>query len=188
VAALIYSAIASLDGYVADEHGNFDWAAPGPEVHGFINELERPVGTYLYGRRMYETMVVWDDPDAFADQPAHMREFSQVWRAADKVVYSTTLEAPSSDRTRIERSFDPDAVRRMKAEAAADLTVGGAGLAAQAIAAGLVDEYQLFLAPIIVGGGNPALPSGVRVKLELLAERRFANGVAYLRYRAPEPA
>jgi dihydrofolate reductase len=186
VAELIYSAIASLDGYVADEDGTFEWAAPGEEVHRFINDLERPVGTYLYGRGMYDVMVVWDDPDAFADKPDYIRDYSQVWRAADKVVYSRTLEAPSSDRTRIERDFDPEAVRRMKSEAERDLTIGGPGLAAQAIATGLVDECHLFLTPIIIGGGKPALPSGVRVKLELLDQRRFASGVAYLRYRAVE--
>jgi dihydrofolate reductase len=183
VAELIYSAITSLDGYIEDEHGKFDWAAPGEEVHTFINELERSVGTYLYGRRMYETMVAWEDTEAFADQPPYMREFAQIWQAADKVVYSRTLERALSDRTRIERDFDPEAIRRIKAEARRDLTVGGSELAAQAIAAQLVDEIHLFLAPIVVGGGNPSLPSGVRVELELIDERRFGSGFVYLRYR-----
>jgi dihydrofolate reductase len=184
VAELIYLAISSLDGYVADEDGNFDWAEPDEEVHSFINELARAVGTHLYGRRMYETMVAWENADAFADQPAYTQEFAEIWQAADKVVYSTTLEAASSARTLIERDFDPEAVRRIKAEARRDLTVGGPELAAQAIAAGLVDECQLFLAPIVVGGGKPSLPSGVRVELELIDERRFGSGFVYLRYRA----
>jgi dihydrofolate reductase len=181
VAKLIYSAIASLDGYVADEDGKFDWAAPGEEVHSFINDLERPVGTYLYGRRMYEVMAVWE---TLADDAPAMRDFAQIWRAADKVVYSRTLEAVSSVRTRLERDFDPDAIRQLKSAAARDIGVGGAELAGQAIRAGLVDEIQLFLTPILVGGGTPALPDDVGVKLELLDERRFADGVVYLHYRA----
>jgi dihydrofolate reductase len=176
---LIYSAIASLDGYVADEHGTFEWAAPDEEVHAFLNELERPIGTYLYGRRMYETMVPWEELDG--GSPA-ARDFAAIWRAADKVVYSTTLAEVSSSRTRLERTFDPEVVRAMKAEG--DVSVGGAHLAAQALAAGLVDEIQLYLAPVVVGGGNPALPGGVRMQLELLDERRFAGGFVYLRYRA----
>ena len=176
---LIYSALASLDGYVADEDGRFDWAEPDEEVHTFLNDLERPVGTYLYGRRMYEVLVAWETS---TDQTPHIRDFAEIWRAADKVVYSRTLAAPSSARTRIERDFDPEAVRRMKA-AGRDLTVGGPELAAHAFKAGLVDECQLFLAPIVVGGGNQALPDKVRVRLELLDERRFGNGVVYLRYR-----
>jgi dihydrofolate reductase len=183
VAKLIYSAITSLDGYVADENGNFDWAAPDEEVHAFVNDLERPVGTYLYGRRMYEAMRVWETAHTFADQRPVMQDFAQIWQAADKIVYSTTLDAVSSARTRIEREFDPDAVRQLKAGAERDLTVGGPDLAAQAIRAGLVDEWQLFLTPIVVGGGNPSLPDDVRVNLELLDERRFAGGVVHLRYR-----
>jgi dihydrofolate reductase len=184
VAKLIYSAIASLDGYVADEDGNFDWAAPDEEVHAFVNELERPVGTYLYGRRMYEVMVYWETADTLADQsPPPEGDFAEIWRAADKVVYSKTLERPASARTRIEREFDPEAVRRLKASAERDLSVGGPDLAAQAIKAGLVDELHLFVTPIIVGGGTPWLPDGVRVKLELLDERRFGSGVVYLQYR-----
>jgi dihydrofolate reductase len=181
VAKLIYSAIASLDGYVADEDGKFDWAAPGEEVHSFINDLERPVGTFLYGRRMYEVMAVWE---TLADDAPAMRDFAQIWRAADKVVYSRTLEAVSSARTRLERDFDPEAIRQLKSAAARDIGVGGSELAGQAIRAGLVDEIQLFLTPILVGGGKPALPDDVRVKLELLDERRFADGVVYLHYRA----
>jgi dihydrofolate reductase len=181
MADLIYSAITSLDGYVADEDGNFDWAAPGEEVHAFVNDLERPVGTYLYGRRMYDVMLAWETMDV-ADEPPVMKDFAQLWRAADKVVYSTTLEVASSARTRIERDFDPEAVRRMKASARRDISVGGPNLAGQALAAGIVDEVQLFLNPVVVGGGTPSLPDGVSVKLDLLDERRFAGGVVYLRY------
>jgi dihydrofolate reductase len=176
---LIFSAIASLDGYVADAQGSFDWSMPDDEVHAFVNDLERPIGTYLYGRRMYEVLSVWET----IDDPAPVaRDFAQLWRAADKVVYSTTLAEPSTARTRIERAFVPEAVRAMKAAAQRDLTVGGPGLAAHAFAAGLVDEIQLFLSPIVVGGGTPALPDGVRLPLELAEERRFANGVVFLRY------
>jgi dihydrofolate reductase len=179
---LIYSAIASLDGYVAGADGNFDWAAPDEEVHRFVNELERPVGTYLYGRRMYETMAVWETMDADPGLDAFMRDFAAIWRGADKVVYSRTLETVASARTRIEPEFDPEAVRRLKAEAERDITVGGADLAGQALAADLVDELQLLIAPVIVGGGTPALPDGVRLDLELREERRFANGTVFLRY------
>ena len=183
MAKLIYSAITSLDGYVADEDGNFDWAVPDEEVHTFVNDLQRPVGTYLCGRRMYEVMVAWETADTLADQPPYTQDFAQIWQAADKIVYSTTLETVSSARTRIERDFDPEAVRRMKATAGPDLTVAGPDLAAQAFKAGLVDECHLFLAPIVVGGGNRSLPNNVRVKLELLDERRFGNGTVHLRYR-----
>lgn len=183
MAKLIYSAITSLDGYVADEHGRFDWSAPDEEVHAFVNELERSVGTYLYGRRMYEVMVPWENPDTFVDEAPVIREYAALWQAADKVVYSTTLEAVSSSRTRIERAFDPDVIREMKS-GARDLSVGGPELAAQAIEAGLVDELHLFLSPIVVGGGTPSLPDGMRLELELLSERRFGNGVVQLHYRA----
>ena len=177
---LIYSAIASLDGYVEDESGKFDWAAPDDEVHAFVNDLERSVGTYLYGRRMYETMVAWESID---DGQPFMRDYAEIWRAADKVVYSRSLESASSARTRIERDFEPDAVRRLKETAGADISIGGAELAGQAIKAGLVDEYHLFLVPVLVGGGKRAFPDGVRLELELLGERRFGSGVVYLRHR-----
>jgi dihydrofolate reductase len=183
MARLIYSAITSVDGYVADEDGNFDWAAPDEEVHAFVNDLERRVGTYLYGRRMYEVMVYWETADAVADQPPVVRDFAQIWQAADKIVYSTTLETASSARTRIEREFDPDAVRRLKAAAGRDLSVGGPHLAAQALRAGLVDECHLFVTPMVVGGGTQSLPNNVRVTLELLDERRFGSGVVHLHYR-----
>ena len=183
IAKLIYSAIASLDGYVADEEGNFDWAAPDGEVHRFVNDLERAVGTYLYGRRMYEVMSSWETAPVDADQPAVVRDFAQIWQAADKIVYSKTLERVSTARTRIERDLDPEAVRMLKATAARDISVGGPELAAQAIEAGLVDELQLFVTPVVVGGGKQSLPDNVRLRLELLDERRFDSGVVYLRYR-----
>ena len=180
MAKLIYSAITSLDGYTADEDGNFDWAAPDDEVHGFVNDLERRVGTYLYGRRMYGVMVAWETMD---DLPPLLQDYAEIWQAADKIVYSKTLETVSSARTRLERDFDPEAVRQLKAQAERDLTVGGPDLAAQAIKAGLVDEFHLFLTPIVVGGGNQSLPDEVRLELELLDERRFDNGVVHLHYR-----
>ena len=175
---LVYSVIASLDGYIADEDGNFDWAEPDEEVHRFVNDLQRPVGTNLMGRRMYEVMAYWETAPTDAGYG-----FARIWQAADKIVYSRTLETTASPRTRIERDFDPEAVRRLKHEASADLTVGGPHLAAQAFAAGLVDECQLFLSPVVVGGGNRAFPDGLRQRLELLEERRFGNGTVYLRYR-----
>jgi dihydrofolate reductase len=184
MAKLIYSAITSLDGYVADEQGKFDWAEPDEEVHRFVNELERPVGTYLYGRRMYEVMVFWETAHTLADQPPFFQDFAEIWQAADKIVYSRTLDTVSSARTRIVPEFDAEGVRRLKAVAQRDITVGGSDLAAQAIEAGLVDEFDLFLAPIVVGGGKRALPDDVRVQLELLDECRFGNGVIYLHYRA----
>lgn len=183
MAKLIYSAITSLDGYVEDEDGNFDWAMPDDEVHAFINDLERQVGTYLYGRRMYETMLIWETPELLPDQQPLMWDFAQVWQATDKIVFSKTLETVSSARTRIERAFEPETVRRMKEESAErDITVGGADLAAQAFKAGLVDECHLFLTPIVVGGGKRSLPNHVRLQLELRAERRFDNGVVHLHY------
>src|SRR5919204_567245 len=184
---LIYSAITSLDGYVADERGNFDWAAPDDEVHRFVNDLERPVGTYLYGRRMYDVMRYWETAHTISDQPRVMLDFAQIWQSADKVVYSKTLKTASSARTRIEPDFDPAAVRRMKAAATKDISVGGPHLAAEAIQPGLVDELQLFVTPVVVGGGNRALPDGVRVNLELLEERRFANGTVFLHYKLIAP-
>jgi dihydrofolate reductase len=186
MAKLIYSAITSLDGYVADEDGNFDWAEPDEEVHSFVNDLERPVGTYLYGRRMYEVMVYWETAHTLADQPPFIQDFAEIWQAADKIVYSKTLEAVSSARTRIERDFDPEAVRQLKGSAGRDITIGGPELAAQAIKAGLVDEHHLLVAPIVVGGGKQCLPDNVRLKLELLDERRFGNGSVHLHYRTQD--
>jgi dihydrofolate reductase len=188
MANLIYSAIASLDGYVEDAHGRFDWSAPDEEVHAFVNDLERPVGTYLYGRRMYEVMTYWETaPTDDAAEPVAC-DFARIWQAADKVVYSRTLQQVASARTRIEHDFDAEAVRALKAGAERDLAVGGAALAGQAIAAGLVDECHLFLNPIVIGGGKRALPDGVRWPLELVGERRFAGGVVHLHYRAPSAA
>lgn len=180
---LIYSTIMSLDGYIADEDGNFDWAAPDEEVHSFVNDLERPIGTYLYGRRMYETMTYWESVPDLAREPVCVQDFAEIWRAATKVVYSTTLEAASSARTRIEREFDPDAVRQLKASAARNIRIGGPGLASHAFAAGLVDACQVFVAPVVVGGGTRSLPERVRCRLELLDERRFGSGFAFLHYR-----
>jgi dihydrofolate reductase len=179
MAKLIYSAIASLDGYVNDADGRFDWAAPDADVHACVNDEERPIGTYLYGRRMYEVMTFWETMDE--PEPV-MRDYAQVWRAAEKIVYSRTLDGVSTARTRLERELDPEAVRALKHER--DLSIGGAHLAAEAIRAGLVDECRLYLNPIVVGGGTRALPDDVRWPLELLDERRFDNGVVYLRYRA----
>jgi dihydrofolate reductase len=183
MAKLIYMAISSLDGYVADEEGNFDWAMPDDEVFSFVNDFERPVGTYLYGRRLYELMTGWETAHTRADQSPLMLDFAQIWQAADKVVYSRTLETASTARTRIERDFDPEAVRQMKTRAGQDITVGGPDLAGQAIKAGLVDECHLIISPIVVGGGKRSLPSDVRLQLELLDERRFGNGVVHLHYR-----
>lgn len=179
---LIYSALTSLDGYIEDRTGNFEWAAPDEEVHHFINDLERTVGTALYGRRMYETMMVWEtDPSFTADSP-FLLDYARIWQAADKIVYSRTLTAVATTRTRLEREFDPDAIRQLKATTARDLSIGGPDLAAHAFRAGLVDEYHLFLNPIIVGGGKLALPDNIHLELALLAERRFDSGVVYLRY------
>ncbi|HEY2898794.1 MAG TPA: dihydrofolate reductase family protein [Gemmatimonadaceae bacterium] len=183
MAKLIYTAIASLDGFVADANGNFAWAAPDDEVHAFINDLERPIGTYLYGRRMYETMKAWEHAETFADQRPVMQDYARIWKSAEKVVYSHTLGNVSSARTRIERELDIEAVRRLKATSQRDISVGGPELAGHAIEAGLVDECGLFLTPIIVGAGTRALPSDVRVTLKLLEERRFGSGVVYVRYR-----
>jgi dihydrofolate reductase len=183
MAKLVYSAITSLDGYVEDEDGKFDWAVPDDEVHAFVNDLEREIGTYLYGRRIYETMIFWDTVGSGDDQPAVSRDFATIWQAAEKVVYSRTLEGVSSARTRLERDFVPEAVLDLKATAARDISVGGAELAGQALDAGLVDELHLFAAPVVVGGGKAALPDHVRIRLELLDERRFGNGVVHLHYR-----
>ena len=178
---LIYSVIVSLDGYTADREGKFDWAEPDEDVFAFINDLERPIGTYLYGRRMYEVMRYWEDTD-LAGRSAAVREFAGIWQSADKIVYSASLPETSTAKTRIERSFDPEAIRALKQHG--DVSISGPTLAAHAARAGLVDEYQLFVNPVIVGGGLPALPVGVRASLELADERRFASGVVYLRYRA----
>jgi dihydrofolate reductase len=183
VGRLIYSAIQSVDGYVADREGRFDWAEPDEEVHTFANGLERSVGTHLLGRRMYEVLVAWETMHTVPDLPPYLSKFADLWRDTDKVVYSTTLDAPSSERTSIERTFDPDAVRGMKESAERDLAVGGPTLAAQAFEAGLVDECLLFLAPAVVGGGTRSLPDDVDLRLELMDERRFASGFVFLRYR-----
>ena len=184
MAKLIYSSIESLDGYIEDADGKFDWAAPDEEVHRFVNDLSRPVGTFLLGRRMYETLVYWETAHTVPGLSSVEQDFAEIWRAADKVVYSKTLESAPSARTRIERGFDPEGVRQMKQSAARDLAIGGPALAAHAIKAGLVDEFQLFVTPIVVGGGKRSLPGDVRIALELLDERRFAGGVVHLRYRA----
>jgi dihydrofolate reductase len=183
VAKLIYSALTSLDGYVADDDGNFDWAEPDEEVHTFVNDLERPIGTYLYGRRMYEVMSFWQTPDTLPEQSPVVLDFAAIWQAADKIVFSRTLEEASTPKTRIEQDFDPEAIRQLKASADSDLSIGGPRLAAEALRAGLVDEFHLFVSPVVVGGGNPSLPDDVRIPLELLDERRFGNGVVYRHYR-----
>ena len=187
MARLIYSAIASADGYVEDADGGFGWAVPDEELFRFVNELEGPVGTYLYGRRMYQTMVPWETAGQASGQPSWVQDFTRLWQAADKIVFSATLASVSSARTRIERTFSPDVIRQLKRAADRDMSVGGADLAGQALIAGLVDELQLLLVPAIVGGGKPALPAGARLDLELLDTRRFASGAVYLRYR-PRPA
>ena len=184
---LLYTVIASLDGFVADEDGSFDWAAPDEEVHAFVNDLERNVGTYLLGRRMYEVMRFWDTSEAIDDQPPVMHDFAAIWRAADKVVYSSTLADVSTARSRLERDFDADQIRALKRTASRDLSIGGPTLAASAIRAGLVDEYRCFVVPVVVGGGIQALPAGVRRDFELIELRRFESGFVYLRYRDATP-
>ncbi len=183
MAKLIYSAIASLDGYVEDSQGKFDWAAPDDEMHAFVNDLERPIRTYLYGRRMYETMMFWETVSTGSDQSGVSSDYAEIWRSAEKIVYSRTLQTASSARTRIEVDFEPAAIRRLKQSSASDISIGGAELAGEAIAAGLVDECHLFLTPVLVGGGKRALPGDVSARLELLTERRFHSGVVYLSYR-----
>jgi dihydrofolate reductase len=182
MAKLVYSAIASLDGYVADESGGFGWSVPDEEVHAFVNDLERPVGTYLYGRRMYEAMKVWEADEILEGQPAVMRNYAEIWRAAEKIVYSQTLEAVTTSRTRLKGRFDPETVRELK-QAERDISIGGPELAAQALAASLVDELHLFLVPVAVGGGKAALAIHDHVNLALLDHRSFANGTIYLHYR-----
>jgi dihydrofolate reductase len=183
MAKLIYSAISSLDGYVADTEGKFDWSAPDEEVHRSVNDLERPIGTYLCGRRIYDVMRYWDTAPTGNGEQSAGQEYAKIWQAADKIIYSKSLEQVSTARTRIEREFDPQAIQRMKADATRDISVGGSTLAAQALKFGLVDECHLFLSPIVVGGGTPALPDNVRMPLELLDEHRFGNGVVHLHYR-----
>jgi dihydrofolate reductase len=182
VAELIFSTLSSLDGFVADEDGRFDWAQPDEEVHAFVNDLSRPIGTFLLGRRTYEVLTAWETI-GLAEEPSVIRDFAGIWRAADKIVYSRTLETVSTARTRLEREFDAETIRGLKASAERQLGIGGPGLAAHAFAAGLVDECQLFLAPVVVGGGTRALPDGVRLELDLLGARRFGNGTVFLRYR-----
>jgi dihydrofolate reductase len=183
MAKLIFSALASLDGYTADEDGNFDWAAPNEDVHAFVNDLERPIGTYLFGRRMYDVMAYWETAHTLPDQSAVAQDYTRIWQGADKIVYSRTLDKVVSERTRIERDFDPTAIKALKESAASDIGIGGPELAAEALRAGLVDEVQLFLNPVVIGAGTRALPDAVRMQLDLLDERRFGNGVVYLRYR-----
>jgi dihydrofolate reductase len=183
MAKLIYSAIASADGYVEDADGGFQWAVPSEEVFYFLNDLERSVGTYLYGRRMYEKMAYWETAPMGPSEPSFIRDFISIWQAAEKIVFSTTLESVSTTKTRLERKFDPDAIGELKAASKHDITVGGADLAGQALKAGQVDEVQLYLVPVVVGGGRRALPDGIRSDLELLDMRRFANGAIYLSYR-----
>jgi dihydrofolate reductase len=181
--ALLYVTNVSLDGFIEDERGEFDWTQPNDEQFAFITDLIRPVGTYLYGRRLYETMAVWETEPALAAQSALFAEFARVWQAADKVVYSTTLDAVSTAHTRIESRFDAEAVRAMVAAADRDLMIGGANIAAHAVRARLVDELHLFVGPVVLGRGKPSLAADLRTDLELLDERRFDNGVMYLRYR-----
>lgn len=183
MAKLIYTAITSLDSYIADANGKFDWAAPDEELHTFVNNQERPIGTYLYGRRLYEVMAFWETAHTLPDQPYFIQDYAQIWQAADKIVYSRTLPSVPTEKTKLVREFDPEEVRRMKAQSQSDLSVGGADLAGQAVKAGLVDEIHLFLNPVVVGGGTQALPDDVRVNLELIDEHRFGSGVVHLHYR-----
>ncbi|GAB3605088.1 dihydrofolate reductase family protein [Conyzicola nivalis] len=180
---LIYTGITSLDGYIADEAGNFDWSVPDEEVHAFVNDLERPIGTHLYGRRLYEVMRVWQTMPV-EGSPAEIADYAQIWRAADKIVYSNSLAEVSTPKTRLERGFDPADIRALKQSEERDLSIGGPGLAASAIEAGLVDEFAVFVSPVVVGGGTRYLPDRAKLGLELVDERRFGNGVVYLSYRA----
>ena len=187
MAKLVYFAITSLDGYIADQNGRYDWAAPDDEVFRFVTDFERTIGTQLFGRRVYQELIFWETADAQPGQSEAMAEYARIWQAADKIVYSTTLDTVSSARTRIERTFDPAAVRQLKAQADRDIAVSYANLAGQAITAGLVDEVHLVISPVIVGGGTRALPAGARLRLELLGQRRFGNGTVHLHYRtAPQ--
>lgn len=182
MAKLIYATIASFDGYIEDEHGKFDWAEPSEEVHAFANDLERDVGTHLYGRRMYETMKVWDSDEILEGQPAVMRDYAEIWRASEKIVYSRSLDEVEPSRTKLERTFDPEAVRTLKETEEREISIGGPELAAQALEADLVDEIHLLLVPVVVGAGKPALPIQNHKALSLLGQRTFANGTIYLHY------
>lgn len=182
MAKLISTAMTSLDGYVADTEGNFDWHPMDAELHQYVNDALRSVGTYLLGRRMYESMLYWENPPVGDLGPDYMRDYAKIWRGVDKIVYSTTLQEPSSARTRIERSFDVAAVRELKSVSPHDLSISGPHLAAHALRAGLIDEINLYVAPVIIGGGNAALPDGLRAQLTLVHERRFANGVVLMSY------
>jgi len=184
MARLVYAVLASLDGYVADETGNFDWAAPGEEVHRFINDLERSVGTYLFGRRMYEVMAVWQDFPDIEQEPDVIREFADIWQSADKIVYSETLTAVATPKTRLERVFDPESVRTMVANQERNVSIGGPTLAAHALRAGIVDDIHLFVVPVVVGGGTSCWPTGVRLTLDLVEQERFRDGTVYLHYSA----
>ena len=186
MAHLIYTINMSLDGYIEDKDGKFDWTDPSDEVFRFITDLIRADGMHLYGRRTYESMMVWETDPSLAGPSPLMRDFAQVWQAADKIVYSRTLEAVPTRKTQIERNFEPEAIRRLKDSLQQDIHIGGAELAAQAFRSGLIDEFNLFIKPIIVGGGKPALPDNVRLKLELVEERRFDNGEIFLRYRTKQ--
>lgn len=186
MAKLVYIVNLSLDGYISDATGSLDWTTPSDEMLEFINDLVRPVGTYLYGRRMYEAMVYWETAHTLVDAPAVEKDFTHIWQGADKIVFSTTLDAPSSARTEIERQLDPALVRQLKQSSEQDLTVGGPDLAAQMLQAGLVDELQLFVAPILLGGGTRAFPDGLLQSLELMGEHRFESGTTYLNYRVME--
>jgi dihydrofolate reductase len=183
MAKLIYLTPTSLDGYIAGEADDYGWSAPDEEVHAFINDLMRPISVYLYGRKMYETMAIWETPEVIPGPTPAMLDFARVWQAADKIVYSRSLKTVATQKTRLEREFDPQAVRDLKAQLRHDVSVGGPALAAHAIRAGLVDEYHLIVVPTLLGGGRRVLPTDVRVMLDLLDERRFANGMVYLRYR-----
>jgi dihydrofolate reductase len=186
MARLIFPAISSLDGYIEDSNGRFDWTTPDEEVHQFINDLERSAGTHIYGRRMYETMMVWEtDPNLAAESPI-LRDYAEIWQAADKIVYSKTMQAVSTRKTQLQRNFNPADIRQLKEAAEQDILIAGPELAAHAFRAGLIDECHLFLAPVILGGGKPALPDNIRLQLELVEERRFANGMVFLRYRTSQ--
>lgn len=183
MAKLIYAGIVSLDGYFADANDKFDWAMPSEEIHTFINDLERKIGTHLYGRRLYEIMTAWETMHTLAGQPPIVLDYSAIWRSADKIVFSKSLKAVSSSRTTIQTEFDAEVVRNLKNKSERDLSIGGPDLAAQAIKAGLVDEYRLFITPVLVGGGKQFFPENVHLNLKLVEELRFGNGVVHLHYK-----